>query len=111
MNAAVEREKRKEAALAEHARLHRLFKEDRLSFERERKQAIDELINNTRDPEQREKLRALQDSWDSKMKHAGSQHNRFVLAQFLFWRHVNEGWQPAFQKYNAMLNGESPEEG
>ena len=35
-----ERELIQEEALREHSRLHKLFKEDRLSFERERKRMI-----------------------------------------------------------------------
>jgi len=97
----------KKRALKEHSRRHKLFVEDRLSFERERKQIIDEFINSVEDEERRKKLRELQDSWDHKMKNAGSKHNRFVLAQFLFWKHFNEKWQPAIQQFKTVLNGES----
>ncbi len=93
----------REAALEEHARLHRLFKEDRLSFERERKRMIDEVINSAPDEEQRNRLRSLQESWDRKMRSAGSQHNRFVIAQHLFWKHVNEVWHPSLQEYSRIL--------
>jgi hypothetical protein len=99
-----EKEKRKEQALAEHDRLHKLFLTDRLSFERERKQVIDGFINSIEDEEQKKKLRALQDKWDTRMRHAGSPHNRFVLAQFLFWRHVKEKWYPAIRQFHAILN-------
>jgi hypothetical protein len=97
-----EQEKRKEKALENHARLHRLFVEDRLSFERERKRTIDEFINSVKDDAQRENLRALQDSWDRKMRNAGSKHNSFVLAQTLFWEHFNEVFQPTMQKFSTI---------
>ncbi|MFC1531843.1 DUF3135 domain-containing protein [Thermodesulfobacteriota bacterium] len=90
-----EKEETKKRALEEHARLHRLFKDDRLSFERERKRMIDEVINGTRDEEQRNRLRALQDSWDGKMKNAESKHDRLVIAQHLFWSYINEIWDPS----------------
>lgn len=96
-----EKERRREKALEDHARLHKLFVEDRLSFERERKRAIDELIHGVADPEQRENLRELQESWDNKMRHAGSRYNRLVLAQFLFWKYVNESYLPMMQKLDS----------
>ena len=102
LNSSAEKEKRKEKALENHARLHRLFVEDRLSFERERKRTIDEFIGRVEDEEQRERLRALQDGWDRKMRNAGSKHNRFVLAQTLFWEHVNEVFLPTMQKFSAI---------
>ena len=95
---------RKEA-LEEHERLHRLFKEDRLAFERERKRMLDEVINGAQDNRQRENLRAMQESWDRKMRNAGSNHNRFVLAQHLFWEHVNEVWNPAMRECSRCLKG------
>lgn len=90
-------------ALEEHARLNKLFKEDRFAFERERKRMIDEVINSARDEEQKERLKALQKSWDDKMKKAGSKHNRLVIAQHLFWKHVEEKWNPALQDYSHLL--------
>ena len=97
----VEREKE---ALERHARLSGLFREDRLAFERERKRMIDEVINSAEDEEQKNRLRALQEHWDEKMRGAGSRHNRFVLAQTIFWEHFNEIWNPAIQNLNLILN-------
>jgi hypothetical protein len=94
---AEERKKWRRDSLEEHARLSKLFKDDRFAFENERKRRIDELINSARDDEVRDRLRALQNSWDMKMRNAGSKHNRFVLAQSLFWNHVYEVWQRALQ--------------
>lgn len=93
--------------MEKHARLHRLFIEDRLSFERERKRAINELINSIQDEEIRNKIQALQESWDKKMRGAGTGHNRLVLAQTLFWEHFYKTWSPAIEKFNFILNGRS----
>jgi len=37
------------------------------------------------------------------MKHAGSAHNRFVLAQTLFWDNFHKNWQPGIQQINDCL--------
>jgi hypothetical protein len=99
-----EREKRRKESLENHERLSRLFREDRLSFERERRKAIRELIDSAPDEEQKKRLWDLQNSWDKKMKGAGSAHNRFVLAQVFFWDHFHNVWNPEIQKLNSMLN-------
>jgi len=104
LNLDAEKEEWKKEAIERHARLHRLFVEDRMAFERERKRLIDDFINNVEDKGKRERLRALQKSWDIKMKHAGSEHNRFVLAQTIFWDHFYEKWYPAIQQFNLVLN-------
>ena len=98
---------RKDEALKNHARLALLFREDRLAFEREKKKMIEDVINRTGDEARKERMRAFQASWDRKMKAAGSNHNRFVLAQTFFWAHVHEVLNPAIQKLNRVLNGES----
>lgn len=100
-----ERDRQREAALQRHAQLHRLFVEDRLGFERERKRTIDEFLESIEDPEKRERLKALQVSWDNRLRHAGSPHNRFVLAKAFFWSHFQETWQPAIKKLNTILKG------
>jgi len=97
-----EREKR---ALEKHARLSRLFKEDRFAFERERRRLIDEVISSAGDEKLRGRLRSFQGSWDRKLRGAGSEHNRFVIAQRLFWEHFYEIWQPNIQKLNAIIKG------
>ncbi|MBW1721709.1 MAG: DUF3135 domain-containing protein [Deltaproteobacteria bacterium] len=102
-----EKERIREEALREHARLHKLFKEDRLSFERERKKAVEDLLNSIEDPEFRKEMREWQASWDRKMRHAGSSHNRLVLAQSFFWEHFHKAWWPAIEGFNALLNGRS----
>lgn len=99
-----EKEKREKESLEKHARLSKLFKEDRFAFERERKRMIDEIINSVEDEEQRNRLWALQESWDKKMKGAGSRHNRLVLSQTFFWEHFHEIWHPTIQKFNFILS-------
>ena len=99
-----EREEIEKKAMEEHSRLSRLFKEDRFSFERERKRMIEEVIDGAVDEDQKKRLREMQDSWDRKMKKAGSRHNRFVLAQHLFWEHVNKRWNPSLQEFSRILN-------
>jgi hypothetical protein len=98
---AEEKEKWRRESLEEHARLSELFRKDRFAFENERKRRIDELINSAGDEEEKERLRALQGSWDKKMRNAGSRHNRFVLAQSLFWEHFYEVWQQALQQLTS----------
>ena len=84
--------------------MSKLFREDRLSFEREKKRMIDEVISSAPTEELKKKLREMQASWDTKLKNAGSESNRFVLAKFFFWRHFDEVWQPTLQKVNQQLN-------
>jgi len=96
-----EREEREREAAETHAALHKLFVEDRFSFERERKRMIDDLINSVEDEGRRKALRSLQATWDKRMKGAGSEHNRFVLAQSLFWEHFYEKWLPALKKLTS----------
>jgi len=105
-----EKEKRRRESLETHDRLHRLFVEDRLSFERERRHAIQELIDSVKDEGMKAKLGALQASWDKRMKGAGSLHNRFVLAQTFFWEHFHEVWNPTIQGLNLVLNGRTESE-
>ena len=98
------KEKRRQEALERHARLHKLFQEDRLAFERERKNAIQDLINGVRDKATKDQLLQMQASWDKRMRGAGSAHNRFVLAQTFFWDHFHNVWNPRMQELNLILN-------
>ena len=100
-----DQELREEQALEEHARLHRLFKENRFAFELERKQAIEAVIQSARTEEMKERLRALQASWDHTMKHAGPKENRLVLAKTLFWDHFHQVWTPAIRQLQAVFQG------
>ena len=99
-----EKQKREKQALKKHARLAALFRENRFAFEQERKRMIEEIINNASDEEQKKRLRALQDSWDKRMKGAGSSHNRFILAQAFFWEHFHEVWRPTIKDLNSAFN-------
>mgnify|MGYP006309259099 CR=1 FL=1 len=99
-----DKEKREQEALERHARLARLYKEDRFSFERERRRMIDEVIESAGDDDQKARLRAFQESWNRRMKNAGSRQNRFVLAKAFFWEHFHGVWQPAIEELNKALN-------
>ena len=68
--------------------LFHLHKKNRFMFEQKSKQLIKEEIENS--PGNREKLRKTQDNWDRIMKGAGSEYNRFVLAQSIFCKHIFE---------------------
>jgi len=100
-----EKEQRKHQALEEHARLHRLYRENRFAFERERKRMIHDLIGRVEDAEQKKRLWEFQATWEKRMRGAGSDHNRLVLAQCFFWEHVHEKWLPAIQGLDRLLNG------
>lgn len=99
-----EKEKRRQETLERHARLHKLFREDRLSFERERKKEIGEFINGVADETMRNRLLEVQEAWDKRMRGAGCAHNRFVLAQTFFWDHFHSVWNPRIQELNLLLN-------
>jgi len=99
---------RKERWLAEHERLSNLFIEDRLSFERERKRRIDKTINRSHSTTGQRRLRELQRNWDNILRHAGSEHNRFVLIQMLFWNQVRDVWTPALNCYEKKLTRAFP---
>ncbi len=81
--------------LAEHERLSRLFVQDRLSFERERSRLINETIQKNPSETRRNRLIALQKRWDTILRHACSEYNRFELIQMLFWDQVQNVWLPA----------------
>ena len=98
-----ERETVNKKAIAQHERLNKLFNENRFAFEIEKRKMINEIIDSARNEEQKERLMAIQESWDNKMKNAGSKHNRFVLAQHLFWDHVENIWNPFIQECSREL--------
>lgn len=98
-----ERKTINEKAIAQHERLHKLFNENRFAFEIERKKMINEIIEKADNEDQKKSLKAIQESWDKKMKKAGSKHNRFVLAQHLFWDHVENIWNPFIQECSKEL--------
>ncbi|MFC1868776.1 hypothetical protein ACFL0H_11675 [Thermodesulfobacteriota bacterium] len=54
---------------------------------------------------QRDMLRAMQESWDKRMGSAGSKHNRLVLARHFFWKHIDEVRHPSLKEYSRILNG------
>jgi hypothetical protein len=98
-----EKEQRQAEYLKRHEYMARLFVEDRLTFERERKRLLDEFFNGIEDEDRRRRLRTLQTSFEEKMKHAGSARNRFVLVQTFFWDHFLKTWQPCIRKMDTLL--------
>ena len=100
------KEKGKEEALKRHAKLHKLYTEDRVAFERERKRAINELLDSVQVDEIKSKMNALQESWDAMMKKAGSGENRLIVAQTLFSKYCYEIWSPLMQKFNSAFSAE-----
>ncbi|MEN6624459.1 MAG: DUF3135 domain-containing protein [Smithella sp.] len=103
MNKSNPEEELKIKTLKWHNQMSRLFMEDRLAFERERKRLLEEFFNSIKDDEKCRRLRTMQASFDQKMMHAGSGHNRFVLAQTIFWDHFHNVWHPGIQKMSALL--------
>ncbi len=99
-----DKEKREQQALERHARLAKLFKENRFSFERERRRMIEEIIESAEDEALKARLRELQEDWNRRMRGAGSSHNRFVLAKAFFWEHFHGVWQPAIEEMNRVFN-------
>ena len=94
-----ERKKTEKEALKEHARLSKLYNEDSLSFELERKRMIDKVINGAKDEAQKERLRNLQEAWDENMKNAGEGGKRLFHAQNVFWKSVEDIWNsPVYQQ-------------
>ena len=98
-----ERKVIEEKALSEHERLHKLFNDNRFAFELEKRKMINEIIEQARDEDRKKRLRDIQESWDNKMKKAGSKYNRFVIAQNLFWDHVENIWNPFLQECSREL--------
>ena len=98
-----DRSKLRKKGMEEHERLSRLFLEDRLAFEVERKRRIERAINRSRSKAGRIRLRSLQQEWDNVLKNAGSPHNRFILIQMLFWNQVRDVWSPALNNYERKL--------
>ena len=98
-------------AMAQHERLHKLHNENRFAFEIERRKMIDETIEKAGSEVRKKRLRAMQDSWDNKMKKAGSKHNRLVLAQHLFWEHVEKIWNPSLKEFSRELRSLIHQEG
>ena len=87
-----EERERRAASLENHQRLHRLFVEDRLAFEQERKRAIDDLIDEHQGRRSTGEAPRTAGSVDKRMRHAKSHHNRLVLAQTFFWDHIVNHW-------------------
>ena len=70
---------------------------------------IEEVINKAKTEDERNKLKAIQNSWDNKMKSAGSKYNRFVLAQTFFWEHFHQNWKPAIEEFSKQMKKKTEE--
>ncbi len=83
----------------DHDRLSALFQSDRLSFERVRKRLLEENIAAFPDVKTRVNLTLMQQRVEKILGGAGSEQNRFVMMQALFWEHVVNIWIPALNGY------------
>ncbi len=89
-------------ALKEHQRLSRLFRENRFAFELEKRQKLEAAVQSAGNQELRAILTDMQKKWDHVLQHAASAHNRLVLAQMLFWNHVNNDFRPALNRLTVL---------
>jgi len=69
--------------------LRKLYKENRFLFEIERRRMINEFISNAPEEYQRQ-LYKLQAKWDKAMRGASNKHDRFILAQTLFYEQIEK---------------------
>jgi hypothetical protein len=97
-----ERQKREKEALAEHARMSKLFQEDPAAFEMERRRLIVDAIAQCKDSQRKILLEESQKSFDRIMKGAGSSANRFNMAEALLWSQVINKFMPALQELRDM---------
>ena len=93
------RQKREQEALAEHARLSKLFKEDPAAFEIERRRLIVGAIAQCMDSKRKKRLEKSQKEFDRIMRGAGSDVNRFNMAQAPFWHKVINEFLPMLQTF------------
>ena len=70
---------------------------------------ISEDLLKAKTEDERNRLRAIQNSWDNKMKSAGSRYNRFVLAQTFFWEHFHQNWKPAIEEFSNQMKKKAEE--
>ena len=84
--------------LAYHEKMSRLFRENRFLFELERKTALEKIINSADTRERKKRLTDLQEKWDTTVRHAGSGHNRMVLAEMMLWDFVRDVWRPTLER-------------
>lgn len=90
--------------LDEHERLTALFREDRLSFERERKCLIEAAIAAAPDEKCKKKLTLQQQQLDKILQRAGSRQNRLAMMQALFWDHYVNEFLPALNRFIQELD-------
>lgn len=95
LNRDEERKTVEEKAIEEHERLYELFKSNRFAFEQEKRRLVNQVIDSAGSEAEKEKLRAIHDAWDNRMKRAGSKENRLTLAKHMFFDHVENIFNPA----------------
>lgn len=110
MESKEEKEAREESALKEHARMHKLFKENRFMFELEVRKQVEEAITSA-PPDMQPRLREIQAKWQNTMKGAGSKHNRLVLAEHMLMEHFTFIFSPALNWASVELKRLFGEEG
>jgi len=88
----------------EHEQMSRLFRENRFSFELERKKKISACINNAPNLKKKEELQEIQNNIDRILNNSGSEHNRFVLMQMFFWDQVKGQFNPRLKDYKEKLD-------
>ena len=103
-----EKKKREQEALKEHARLAKLFQENRFMFELERRREIERCIK-TADPDVQPTLQNMQRDLDIMLKGAKTPENRLALIRATLNHHVINKFIPAlnaFRKQDAECNYE-----
>lgn len=85
-------------AEAFHEKMSRLFTENRFLFELERKKLIAQAIEAAEGDGQKTVLKQIQGNLERILNNAGSEHNRFVLMQMLFWDGVNQSFRPLINR-------------
>jgi hypothetical protein len=99
----------KQNSQAEHEQMSKLFRENRFSFELERKKQISACINNARNQEKKEELQRIQNNLDRILNNSGSEYNRFVLMQMLFWDQVTGKYSPLLNSLKVNLDSKNIE--
>ncbi|HFC76991.1 MAG TPA: DUF3135 domain-containing protein [Candidatus Moranbacteria bacterium] len=93
--------RRREEALEKHRYMAKLFREDRLAFERERKRLIREVINNAQSQELKEELTELQAVIDKRMKGAKNKYNRLIIIRMMLMDQVNQKFLPLLRGFQS----------
>ncbi len=96
------RQKREQEALVEHERMSKLFQESPAAFEMERRRQIVETIAKCNNLSIKNRLKESQKEFDRIMNGAGSDVNRFNMAEALLWHAVTNKFKPALQMFTQI---------